>query len=205
MGQIKHNSHQRSVSMIAVAILLLAALPLVAQTPTPAPIPAQFATAKTVFLSNAGPQDNVVSERAYTTFYTGLTQWNHYQLVTAPANAELVLELRYTAPLSNISVMSGGSFPPSYRPQFQLIIIDRATGVILWSSTETPFGTRKQNTNDNAVNALLADLKALVSGQFPSVAAAAAASAPPAPVVSKPAPSPKPTATPKKTRLSDEK
>jgi hypothetical protein len=191
-------------SILAITLFLLAALPLAAQA-LAAPIPAQFATAKTVFLSNAGPQDNVVSERAYTTLYTGLTQWNHYQLVTAPANAELVLELRYTAPLSNISVMSGGSFPPNYRPQFQLIIIDRATGVILWSSTETPFGTRKQNTNDNAVNALLADLKALVSGQFPSVAAAAAASAPPAPVVSKPAASPKPTVVPKKTRLSDEK
>ena len=78
MGQIKHNSHQRSVSMIAIAILLLAALPLCAQTPPDAPIPAQFATAKTVFISNAGAEDNGISEQAYSVLYAGLTKWNRY-------------------------------------------------------------------------------------------------------------------------------
>jgi hypothetical protein len=187
MGQIKHNSHRFSLPSIATAILLLAALPLAAQTPA-APIPAQFTTAKTAFVANAGAEDNSISERAYATFYAGLSQWNRYQLVATPAAADLVLELRYTAPLSDINVMNGSSNPPHYSPRFQLIIRDRATGVILWSVTESPFGTRKQNSYDNAVNALLADLKALVAGQYPSEAAAA----------SQPTP-------PKKTRLSDEK
>ncbi|MGA2437660.1 MAG: hypothetical protein ABSF57_03990 [Acidobacteriaceae bacterium] len=189
MGQIKHNSHQRSVSMIAIAILLLAALPLCAQTPPDAPIPAQFATAKTVFISNAGAEDNGISEQAYSVLYAGLTKWNRYQIVLVPASAELVLELRYTAPLSDINVMNGSSNPPHYSPRFQLNIRDRATGVILWSVTESPFGTRKQNSYDNAVNALLADFKALSDGQYPSEAAAAAAQ----------------LTAPKKTRIADKK
>jgi hypothetical protein len=162
---------------------------LYAQPTETDPVPEQIVSAKTVFLSNAGSEANNISERAYTALHDGLVQWKHYQPVATPAAADLILELRYTAPLSNINVSNGSSFPPNYNPRFQLTIRDRATAVILWSLTEFPFGTRKQTfeeTNDNAVNALLADLKALAASQFPSTASA-------------PAPS-----TPKKTRLSDE-
>jgi hypothetical protein len=179
------------VLLIASTILVctLADPSLYAQPTETDPVPEPILSAKTFFLSNAGSEANNISERAYNALRDGLAQWKHYQSVTTPASADLILELHYTAPLSNINVTYGTSFPPDYKPRFQLVIRDRATAVILWSLTEFPSGTRKQTaeeTNDNAVNALLADLKALASSQFPSTA-------------SSPAP-----ATPKKTRLSDE-
>ena len=171
--------------------LLISSLGLSAQAvPTETdPVPPQILSAKTVFLSNAGSEANNISERAYIVLHDGLAQWKHYQPVTTPAAADLILELRYTAPLGNINVASGNSFPPDYKPRFQLVIRDRATAVILWSVTEFPFSEKKNTfdqSNDNAVNALLADLKALAASQFPSTA-------------SQPVPS-----TPKKTRFSDE-
>jgi hypothetical protein len=163
------------------SIVLMSAIALCAQTPTPVPAPSEQATvapvppaigaAKTVFVSNAGTESNSISGRAYTVFYRGLAQWDHYQIVPGPASADLVLKLIYSAPLNDINVMDGRSSLPDHRPRFQLVIVDRATGVTLWSITEFPTKMFKQNSqqvNDDAVNDLLVDLKALAAGQFPS-------------------------------------
>ena len=177
--------------VLAILVCIVSGPLLHAQTTETDPVPEQIVSAKTVFLSNAGSEANNISERAYTILHDGLVQWKHYQPVTTPAAADLILELRYTAPLSNVDVTGGSSLPPDYKPRFQLLIIDRATHTVLWSVTEFPFTQKGEKSNfdqnnDNAVNALLADLKALAASQFPSTA-------------SQPAPS-----TPKKSRFSDE-
>lgn len=103
-----------------------------------APVPVQIASAKSVFLSNLGEEDNGISELAYSTLSAGLGQWGKYQIATAPASADLVLELHYQSLFDGQTVIGGGCLPPNHVPRLRLIILDRATMVPLWSVTEYP-------------------------------------------------------------------
>ena len=146
-----------------------------AQTNTP--IPSEIGSSKSVFVSNAGGEANSISEQAYSVLYAGLKQWNHYRLTSEPSSADLILELHYTSPANFSNVINGDSLGPPFLPRFQLIIIDKGTHTILWSVTEFPFSEKgKKNNfdqnNENAVNALLSDLKVLAAGKFPSAASA---------------------------------
>jgi hypothetical protein len=155
------------MSILAIAILLLAVLPLFAQAPAAVPIPAQLTTAKTVFLGNAGDTDNQDCMRAYKEFYAGLLSDGHFQLVLTPASADLVLELHYevrpggiTGPHSAVST--------SFARQFRLVMIDPRTHTILWNLTEAEnnavFQSNRNKNLDAAVAQLLADFKELATG-----------------------------------------
>ena len=152
-------------------------LSLPAQTTTnpTAPVPPQIGAAKTVFLANAGEETNNFSERGYADLYNGLTQWNHYQLTSNPASADLILELHYLSPANGQIVMGGVSMRTPYIPRFHLIVLDRATNVTVWSvsefvNTTAPKKTFEQQCDD-AVDLLLNDLKALSAGQLPTITA----------------------------------
>ena len=88
-------------------ILLISMLPVSApaaeqpkQAP-PAPIPAQILEAKKVFVANAGgdelsTDDPLFSgdpDRAYNQFYAAMKTWGKYELVSAPADADLWFEI----------------------------------------------------------------------------------------------------------------
>jgi hypothetical protein len=141
-----------------------------------APVPSELSTAKTVFLADAGEEANNLSERAYTQVYNGLSQWGHYQLASSPSSADLNFELHYLAPLATPDLINGTNFP-SYSFRLRLDIFDRSTHTELWSVTEF-IDTSKHKGNfdpsfNDAVTLLLGDIKALSSGQLPSVAAIA--------------------------------
>ena len=147
-----------------------------AQTAASAPIPSQLTTASKVFLSNAGEETNELTERAYTQIFNGLTQGQHYQLVSSPASADLIFELHYIAQLGQINVANGITSHTPFVIRIRLVILDRATHATLWAVTE--FLDQDAHKHDfnlelaDTVNLVLADIQALAAGQMPSVAAA---------------------------------
>jgi hypothetical protein len=140
--------------------------------PQPAPIPAKL-MAKTVFLSNAGADSGLFPspfsggpQRAYDYLYAALKADRTYVLVTDPAAADLVFEIRVTAPSgpSNPNKVYGASDP---LPMARLVVYDRPTHYVLWADTQSIDVALKQKTHDanfdRALDRLLIDLKSVVS------------------------------------------
>ncbi|HET6180119.1 MAG TPA: hypothetical protein VFE61_24575 [Candidatus Sulfotelmatobacter sp.] len=143
---------------------------------TPAPVPAQIVAAGKVFISNGGA--DIVSQstfkragdpdQAYNHFYSAMQSWARYELVSAPAEADLVFELRFTAPMymdGNLAVC---------QPQFGLSILDAKTHFLLWTLAEPVDGAFRKATwlknFDHGLDALMDDLKKLAaSGAAASV------------------------------------
>jgi hypothetical protein len=142
----------------------------------PAPLPTQVFTARKVFVSNAG-EDTLGDysggpDRAYNQLYAALKGWGRYELVRAPADAELVFEISFATRIVGQEVSGGNGTPVSSNlvkdPQFRLTIRDLKTQVLLWTFTEhvQPAllqGNRDKNF-DHAVAALVNDIRN-VAGQ----------------------------------------
>jgi hypothetical protein len=134
-----------------------------------APVPAQISAAKRVFVSNAGVDSMSLAifrrvgdqNQHYNQFYGAMKKWRRYELVAAPADADLVFELRFVAPLSGCH-----SFD-DYEPQFRLEILDAKTHFVLWALTEAVQGAYRKETwgknFDKSIAALMDDLKKLVT------------------------------------------
>jgi hypothetical protein len=145
-----------------------------------APVPAQIAASRKVFISNAGVDAAVQTvfkrvgdpDEAYNHFYSAMAKWNRYELVTAPADADLVFEVGFTAPM----YMNGSL--PVYEPQFGLKIIDAKSHVLLWALVEPVKGAFREATWQKnfevGLDALMGDLRKLSAS----------------PVVSSPSPAP---------------
>jgi hypothetical protein len=111
-----------------------------AVAPVPAaPVPAQIITAKKVFIANAGLDSYSMDlfKRAgepdgpYNRFYAAMKSWNHYELVSSPAEADLVFEVRFTTQLAGC----GGS-GTIRDAQMGLSILDSKTHFLLWTVGE---------------------------------------------------------------------
>ena len=152
---------------LAVAVVL--AISLWAQQPqeTPAaPVPAQIGSAKRVFISNAGeeslfhqPKDVTYGggpNRAYNEFYAAVKSWARYEVVSAPADADLVIEIGFTEKYEGLIFVA----------QLKLIFIDPKTHVALWTIYKyvEPAGMTKnrEKNYDLAMTALMEDLKSTV-------------------------------------------
>jgi hypothetical protein len=148
-----------------------------AQQPTPstaiAPVPPSLYSAKKVFISNAGADRGLFPhpfsgdpDRAYNEFYADVQNLGEYELVTDPADADLVFELQLSAPNgpSNANKQKGASDP---LPMLRLVIFDRRTHYALWALTESIDPAALQKTHDHnfddAIAALVQDLKRLTS------------------------------------------
>jgi len=131
-------------------------------TPT-APLPAQLVNAKRVFVSNGGGDNGSEISRytngpdgLYNQFYADVKALGRYDLVSSPADADIVLEIGY-----NIAY-----FPRdvSY-PKLKLEVRDPRTNVLLWSFTEGVnwAGTLKSGRKhlSEAIEKLADDLKNL--------------------------------------------
>ncbi|HEY1801183.1 MAG TPA: hypothetical protein VGG46_09645 [Terriglobales bacterium] len=147
------------VSLIAV-LALISTPALFGQTsnlPPAAPAPPEIATAKKIFIANAvsesslypNPLVNGGDERCYDQLYVGMKEWGRYELVPGPQDADLVFEIGSCTPI------------------FRLVIMDRATHVVLWSFNETVVsanlaGNREKNF-EKAATGLMADIKELAT------------------------------------------
>ena len=130
-----------------------------------APMPTAIETAKRVFIGNAGVDGNSIPafrqsgdmNRAYNWFYMAMKNWGRYELVGSPADADLVLEISFAAPLvgSEKLLMSA--------PYLRLEILDAKTHFLLWTIVEPVEGANRKITWENNFNTgvknLVSDLK----------------------------------------------
>jgi hypothetical protein len=112
------------------------AMPQAAQTPPIAGPPSQIPTAHAIFLTNSTSDANFPLDptKSFNDLYAALKAWNYYKLVGSPAEADLIFQLRETAPITNVSGYHGNV--SSYAsPAFQLDVIDPRTSISLWTIT----------------------------------------------------------------------
>jgi hypothetical protein len=132
-----------------------------------APVPPQIAEAHAIFVSNGGGSNYFDMftggpDRAYNTFYGDLERAGHYQLVSAPAEADLIFEVKSIAPTVGV----GDDVGPN--PQVVLSIVDPKTQAVLWTTRANvrAIGTKKRRDRqfDQSVDVLV-DKLGQITGQ----------------------------------------
>ena len=179
----------RSIGFVLQALFLLPAIAVAAaqntSTPVPAPasvqtrgpVPPAIASARSIFVSNAGADSGLFpkpfsgdTDRAYSQFFAALKQSGQFQLVSSPSDADLVLELQLLAPTGpkDPDKQKGGSEP---LPEFRLAVYERESHYILWTFTQSIGVALLQRTHDRnfdqALSALLQQFLELAGKQAP--------------------------------------
>jgi hypothetical protein len=165
-----------SVSCFTLACFTLAILTLVpllsaqkSKDSVPAPVPAQISAAQKIFISNAGGEtfDAIIEQtafsggpdRPYNQFYSAMKDWGHYELVSSPADADLVFQISCALRDTGLKLPVLG--------QLRLVIIDPKTHVILWDFTEDVPGaillSNRDKDFDHAMNTVIKRLKLLMA------------------------------------------
>lgn len=155
-----------------LGIALLVSVVLRAQQPVDppiAPVPAQIFSAKRVFISNAsglGETPSGVADLTYNEFYADIKNWGRYDIASAPADADLVLEIRFTSEMGATNVVNGtGGSTQDFL--FRLAILDPKTRTVLWAFTESVPQAASHATSrrkfDDAMTGIVNDLKKLTS------------------------------------------
>lgn len=129
----------------------------------PGPVPAQIVNAKSVFISNTAP-DGMPSDilehfgepnRPYDQLYAAMKGLGRYQLASAPADADLVLEIHFMRSFATGGLGEGA--------EFYLSILDAKTHYVLWTLVEpVKAAVRKASWDkniDDSVDRLVSDLK----------------------------------------------
>jgi|HubBroStandDraft_5_1064220.scaffolds.fasta_scaffold62998_2 hypothetical protein len=159
-------------SMVLLAVVAIPAWAQQPQDSAVAPIPAQIGSAKKVFVSNAGaesvyrlPKDAMYSggpNRTYNQFYGALKSWGRFELVSAPADADLVFTIGFSDKNEGATFVS----------EFKLVVLDPKTHVALWTFTQyaDPAGMAKnrEKNYDLAMTALIEDLRGIVAPPAPA-------------------------------------
>ena len=112
------------LTRIALTVILATSVLIAQETKgvTPAPVPVQIQNAKKVFIANA-PGDIIApslggNDRPYNEFYAAIKNWGQYELVSSPAEADLVFEINVTTSPAE--------------PRLKLVILDPKTHTPLW-------------------------------------------------------------------------
>ena len=155
------------IALVGLVLGTLLSLPVFAaadqpkEAVPPAPIPSQILNARKVFVSNAGA--NLYTLPAYIAshtgspnglydeFYAATKNWGKYELASAPADADLVLEISLHA----------RDYTRNYSadPQFELKVIDPKTRTVLWAFVETvPAGSGREASRRKAWDVALEKL-----------------------------------------------
>jgi hypothetical protein len=152
----------------AAMTLLLAPITSAESAPEPpsAPIPIQILTAKRVFISNGdnSPLDAALESpnQTYNEFYAQIKNWGKYELVPAPAAADLVFDIGSV-------VLTGPTTNGDSRVilQLRLTVLDLKTHVVLWTFTEQVQQWNRKATGlknvDQAMGKLVDDVKKLTA------------------------------------------
>ncbi len=169
---------------LAFVATLLSVSFCIAQQPAPvtpaAPVPSQIISAKKVFISNAGGEEldphvfflpTITINDAYNKFYAAVKSGGRFEPVLAPADADLILEIRFRYLLAANADGAGGD---SAGPHLRLDILDPRTNVLLWAlsrqvvASAGPHSKEKREANfDQAIAALAGDLTLLASQPAP--------------------------------------
>jgi hypothetical protein len=142
--------------------------------PPLAPIPGQVLIGKKVFISNASGENAVaqgVPELTYNEFYAALKSWGRYELVAAPADADLVFEIRYVL-FAGVVRVTNGDGGSSGSEQLRVTILDPKTHVVLWAFSEVIQPANRQVTGrknfDSAMASLVNDIRNLAGQPAPA-------------------------------------
>jgi len=120
-----------------------------------------------VFISNARVEGSSLPtflrpddpDRAYHAFFAAMKTWGQYELVGAPADADLVFEIRFSSPVVACEKIC------SYDPQIGLTILDVKTHFTLWTLTQSVESANRKATADKnftrGMTNLMANLKKL--------------------------------------------
>ena len=165
------------LNALCLVLVVLAFNPLsVAQKskmPAPAPVPPQIAAAQKIFISNAGGEsfdtvfDQVVfnggPDRPYDQFYAAIKNSGHRDLVSTPADADLIFEISWALTDTGLKLPVLG--------QLRLTIVDPKTRATLWTITEYVRGamllSNRDKNFDQAMNTIVRRAEALM---YPSPA-----------------------------------
>ena len=137
---VRLRSAKRGIPIVLFVIGILSLPRLSAEKPKdpvpPAPVPSPIAAARKVFISNA-PGNNLPPslggpDRTYNEFYAAMKGWGHYQLVAAPSDADLILEISFTSALSGVGGTSASGCSSSSDNELRLVILDAKMRVPLW-------------------------------------------------------------------------
>lgn len=113
-----------------------------------APVPESLASAKRVFIGNAGVDGTSFEAFAkagdasepYDVFYAAMKKWGRYELVGSPADADLVMEIRFAAPMTDCGKLT------SYKPAMELAVLDGKTHFQVWAITAPVEGAFRKST-----------------------------------------------------------
>jgi hypothetical protein len=155
-----------AIFSLGVAMMLPLFFALHAQAPA-APVPSQILTAKRVFISNAG----VGTEWIFNEFYAGIKSWGRYDLVAAPADADLVLEISLSSQITGVGGSKESGCNSFSVTRLKLVLLDTKTRIALWTFTENiqPYARQKtgEKNTDDSINKLVDDLEALTAQPSP--------------------------------------
>lgn len=168
-----HVARKVAISAFFVVFSSLAAKAQQNAVAPPAPVPSQLLTSKKVFISNGGLDGAAFDlfrqvgnvNQPYNAFYGAVNSWGRYKLVSSPAEADLVFEIRFISPIVGVK------YDPRYAP-LSLTIYDAKTHFVLWTILAPVEHAFRKNTFVRNVNqgiaALMADLKNLQSASASS-------------------------------------
>ena len=169
------NDLRKTALPILATVMLLGFARIQAQQS--APLTAPIVNAKKIFIANAGADalitasDRGAGDRYYTLFHAAMKNWGRYTPVDSPSEADLVLEIYASSPVT--SVFNGTA---RLQPQMQLTIFDVKTHFLLWRITQSLeaghpklFGdVDGAEKLDRAIDVLVQRLKLLVPAQTDS-------------------------------------
>jgi len=113
--------------------------------PDPGPVPTQVTNAKKVFISyRESDADPGAPNLTYNAFYALMKSWGKYELVLAPADADLVFEIRYVSGLSD--------------SQLCLSIVDSKTHFVLWPFIQHVQGSSRETSRRKNFDQAMTDL-----------------------------------------------
>jgi hypothetical protein len=162
-------------SLCFTLALLLASTPLTRaqqNTTVSPPPPPQIASAHSIFIANGGGGNffNAFSggaDRGYSQLYAAMQQWNRYEIVDSPSQADLVYEIHAVAPAVSVGGPDGAV---AYNPQLILRIVDPKTNALLWTTTSNVKAAGGQGSRDKgfdeSVTALVDRVRQLVGEQL---------------------------------------
>jgi hypothetical protein len=130
-----------------------------------APVPPMIGGAKTVFIANSAEEGDLCeqqawytggSNRTYNEFYAAMKSWGRFNLVTLPAEADIVFDVGIVD--HNCS--------PSATSHFRVVIVDPKTHTNLWSVVQyieaAGLAKTREKNYELAMTALINNVKAVV-------------------------------------------